>query len=92
MKLLFDDGSKDGTIEKINQQRFQFNNLRLIIRNNLKNSLVDSLNEGINQSKFEYIIWLDADYSHPPNYINEMINKINENNYDLVFFKIFKRK
>ena len=52
--------------------------------------MVDSLNDGINQSKFEYIIWLDADYSHPPNYINEMINKINENNYDLVFSRFLK--
>ena len=90
--IIVDDGSKDGTIEKINQSKISLNNLKLIIRNNLKNSLVDSLNDGINQSKFEYIIWLDADYSHPPNYINEMINKINENNYDLIFFSRFLKE
>ena len=90
--IIVDDGSKDGTIEKINQLKNSLNNLSLIIRSNLKNSLVDSLNEGIKQSKFDHIIWLDADYSHPPQYINEMINKINEQNYDLIFFSRFLKE
>ena len=90
--IIVDDGSKDGTIEKINQLKTSLNNLSLIIRSNLKNSLVDSLNEGIKQSKFDYIIWLDADYSHPPHYINEMINKMNKQNYDLIFFSRFLKE
>jgi len=87
--IVVDDGSKDGTIKKINQLKTSINNLSLIIRTNYKNSLVNSLNEGIKQSKFDYVIWLDADYSHPPKYINEMINKMNEHNYDLIFFSRF---
>ena len=90
--IIVDDGSKDGTIEKINQLKTFLNNLSLIIRSNLKNSLVDSLNEGIKESKFDHIIWLDADYSHPPQYINEMINKMNEQNYDLIFFSRFLKE
>ena len=87
--IVVDDGSKDGTIKKINQLKTSINNLSLIVRTNYKNSLVNSLNEGIKQSKFDYVIWLDADYSHPPKYINEMINKMNEHNYDLIFFSRF---
>ena len=90
--IIVDDGSKDGTIEKISQLKTSLNNLSLIIRSNLKNSLVDSLNEGIKQSKFDHIIWLDADYSHPPEYINEMINKMNEQNCDLIFFSRFLKE
>ncbi len=90
--IVVDDGSKDGTIEQINELKNTINNLNLIIRSELKNSLVDSLNSGINASKYENIIWLDADYSHPPNYINEMINKTNEKNYDLIFFSRFLKE
>lgn len=87
--IVVDDGSKDGTIEKINELKNSLNNLSLIIRNNFKNNLVDSLNQGIEKSKFNCIIWLDADFSHPPEYINEMIEKMDKQNYDLIFFSRF---
>tara|TARA_B100001175_G_C19363290_1_gene568184 strand:+ start:119 stop:883 length:765 start_codon:yes stop_codon:yes gene_type:complete len=90
--IVVDDGSDDGTIEQISELKNSINNLNLIVRSNFQNSLVDSLNEGINKSKFNYIIWLDADYSHPPEYINEMINKIKEQDYDLIFFSRFLKE
>ena len=90
--IVVDDGSKDGTIEKINELRNSFNNLNLIVRNKFKNSLVDSLNQGIENSKFNYIIWLDADFSHPPKYISQMIEKMNTQNYDLIFFSRFLKE
>lgn len=87
--IIVDDGSNDGTIEKINELKSSINNLSLIVRSDYKNSLVDSLNAGIDASKYNNIIWLDADYSHPPKYMEEIIKKNNENKYDLIFFSRF---
>ena len=75
--------------EKINELKSSINNLSLIVRSDYKNSLVDSLNAGIDASKYNNIIWLDADYSHPPKYMEEIIKKNDENKYDLIFFSRF---
>jgi dolichol-phosphate mannosyltransferase len=87
--IVVDDGSNDGTIEQINKLKNSISNLNLIVRSDYKNSLVDSLNAGIDTSKYNNIIWLDADYSHPPIYMDEIIKKNNENKYDLIFFSRF---
>ena len=65
-----------GTVKEISK----INNSRIIIhkREGRKKSLVDSLNEGINISNNENIIWMDADFSHPPNYIEKFIKLNNE--------------
>ncbi len=90
--IVVDDGSVDGTIAKIDKLKDLINNLNLIVRSKDKKSLVESLNDGINCSKFNYIIWLDADYSHPPKYIEEMIDRVEEQDYDLIFFSRFLKE
>ena len=90
--IVVDDGSVDGTIAEIDKLRDLINNLNLIVRSKDKKSLVGSLNDGINCSKFNHIIWLDADYSHPPKYIEEMINRVEEQDYDLIFFSRFLKE
>lgn len=87
--IIVDDGSNDGTIEKINKLKNEIKNLNLIVRTGQSSSLVNSLNAGIDLSKYENIVWLDADYSHPPQYMNEIIKKNNEEKYDLIFFSRF---
>ena len=47
------------------------------------------MRDGIKFSKNDYIIWLDADYSHPPEYINEFISNINSFDYDILVFSRF---
>ena len=90
--IVVDDGSVDGTIAKIDKLKDLINNLNLIVRSKDKKSLVESLNDGINFSKFNYIIWLDADYSHPPKYIEEMIDRVEEQDCDLIFFSRFLKE
>ena len=51
-----------------------YKNLIIHTRVNKKKSLVNSLNEGIAIAKHENIIWMDADYSHPPEYILDFIS------------------
>ena len=54
---------------------------------------MDSLNEGILSSKYDNIVWLDADFSHPPKYIEEFINyKRNIEDIDVIVFSRFLKK
>jgi len=87
--IIVDDSSVDGTVEEISNIK----NARIIIheRKGKKKSLVDSLNDGINLSNKENIIWMDADYSHPPNYIKEFI-KLKNNNFDLIVCSRFLKE
>ena len=91
--IIVDDDSKDGTIDAANN--ISLKNLVIHSRINKRKSLVDSLNEGINIAKYENIIWMDADYSHPPEYIGEFIKLKKENDIDLIvcsrFLKDSKR-
>ena len=75
--IIVDDNSEDGTIEELSKIK----NSRIIIhlRKDKKKSLVESLNEGIKIANNENIIWMDADYSHPPNYIEQFIKLKNNN-------------
>lgn len=90
--ITVDDGSTDGTIEKIINLKSKIKILKLITRINKPNSLVKSINEGINLSKFKNIIWFDADYSHPPKYLVQMIKMKEIKDYDLIFFSRFLNK
>lgn len=73
--IVVDDNSSDKTIDIL--KKIKLKNLKLIKRINKQKSLVDSLNDGINKAKYNNIIWMDADYSHPPEYISSFI-KINK--------------
>jgi dolichol-phosphate mannosyltransferase len=88
--IIVDDNSVDGTVEEISNIK----NARIIIhkRKGKKKSLVDSINEGINISNNENIIWMDADYSHPPNYIEKFIKLKNEKNIDVIVCSRFLAK
>ena len=87
--IIVDDNSIDGTVEKISKIK----NPSIIIhkRKGKKKSLVDSLNEGIDLAKKNNIIWMDADYSHPPNYIEQFI-KLKNNNLDLIVCSRFLKE
>ena len=88
--IIVDDNSVDGTVEEISK----INSPRIIIhkREGKKKSLVDSLNEGINISNNENIIWMDADFSHPPNYIEKFIKLKNEKNLDVIVCSRFLKE
>ena len=74
--VIVDDNSTDGTIDTITNYKKNNNLINLIIRKNKKKNLAKSINEGIKQAKYENIIWMDADFQHPPKYIEEFIDRI----------------
>ena len=86
--IIVDDNSTDGTINLIHDLEKNNNNIASLVRKKKESSLVDSLNEGILLSKYENIIWMDADYSHPPHYLKYFL----ENqylSYDVIVFSRF---
>ena len=72
--IIVDDSSTDGTANKIREHIQKTKNLKLIVRKKKRN-LAESINDGIRKSRYDYVIWLDADFQHPPKYINMFINK-----------------
>ena len=91
--IIVDDNSVDGTIDVIKKISKEKKEVISIIREGKKGSLVDSINDGIEISKSENVIWLDADFSHPPKYIEEFINyKKNIKDIDVIVFSRFLKK
>ena len=90
--IVVDDNSTDGTSEIINEISKNNKNVISVIRKRKKKSLVKSLNEGIFLSKFENIIWMDADYSHPPSYLKKIIDEKKTKEIDIIVFSRFLKE
>lgn len=76
--IVVDDNSTDGTIETLKNYAKDKKNIKLIVRKERKKNLADSLNKGIQNSKNSNLIWMDADFQHPPKYILKFIKKIDK--------------
>ena len=72
--LVIDDSSTDGTKETVENFSKANKYLKLISRNNKKRNLAESINEGLESAKHTNIIWMDADFQHPPKYILKFID------------------
>ena len=91
--LVVDDNSPDGTgklVEKFiekNSTEISNNNesfVRLITRKK-KEGIIQALLDGIDESKGENILVMDADFSHLPDYIPDFLSALKENDsYDIV--------
>ena len=88
--IVVDDNSNDGTYETVKNHEKDNLFLKTILRSNKKENLANSINEGISLSKYENVIWMDADFQHPPKYINDFIDK--SQNFDVVICSRFLKK
>jgi dolichol-phosphate mannosyltransferase len=57
--------------------------VRVICRQS-KEGLVPALLDGVKNSIGNYVVILDADFSHPPNVIVDMVNELRKSQYDIV--------
>ncbi len=82
--LFVDDNSKDGTLKELVRVKKKFNNIEYIVRKEKNRDLTQSLVYAINYIKDQYTLVMDCDLQHDYNKINLIIEKIVENDYDLV--------
>ena len=80
--IFVDDKSSDNTRYKILSLSNQYSNIRYIFRKerNLSTAFLD----GVNKAKGKYIVLMDSDLQHSPTDINQMLNILNNTNYDFV--------
>ncbi|MEM2987254.1 MAG: polyprenol monophosphomannose synthase [Nitrososphaerota archaeon] len=85
--LIVDDNSPDGTIDLIKSFSKKYENLYLLLRPRkmgLGSAYRDGFNYILENFETEYIAEMDADGSHPPNFLPEMIYKLEKENADVV--------
>ncbi len=81
--IFVDDNSQDGIAEVISQLQAQYPWLKLIIRSENR-SLSESVIEGCKQAQYGTFIVMDADLSHPPEKIPELIAALSIQDVDFV--------
>ena len=81
--LIVDDNSSDKTRQIIDQLNSQNKKINIFERND-EASLPMSIYDGIFLSKYEYVMWLDADGSMPPDTVGKLLEK-SVNDPEVVF-------
>ncbi len=76
--LVVDDGSTDGTVDFIDSYKNLDQDVSIITRNNIP-SLPMAIWDGIAASKYEFILWMDADGSMPPYVVKKLVIAQNSN-------------
>lgn len=79
--ILVDDDSQDGTVELVRQLNLDW--VRLVERRGPR-GLSQSVVEGLRQSSYELLVVMDADLSHPPEVLPQMITALEEG-HEIVF-------
>lgn len=77
--IVVDDGSKDKTVDTV---REKYPNVKLITQKNQGPSKARKV--GLEESKGEYILFIDSDDYVEKNYVREMYEKIRKTNSDVV--------
>ena len=81
--IFVDDGSSDGTREKI-RALIPEHRVRLIERDGAEGGLAGAIIAGANSSSADIFVVMDADLSHPPKEIPALLHPILANEADLV--------
>ncbi len=71
--IIVDDDSPDRTWEVAQALEQRFKEVRLIRRRG-KKGLVASLNEGFSSAKGDRLLWMDADFSMPPEVVPRLVS------------------
>lgn len=80
--IFVDDGSTDGTVERI--RAIENSNLRLLVRDTTDLGLAGAVLAGAQVARGDILVVMDADFSHPPAAIYELVTPIDQDVADLV--------
>ena len=73
--LIMDDNSRDGTVELIAARALPW--VRLVVRTENR-GLSPAVIDGLNMARHEVVVVMDADLSHPPERIPELLKRLGE--------------
>jgi len=83
--IIVDDGSPDGTLEVAKQLQKLYGSDRVILKPRAgKLGLGTAYVHGLQFARGNFVIIMDADFSHHPKFISEMIRVQKAGNYDIV--------
>lgn len=85
--IIVDDNSPDGTYDEV--KRYKQNINVTLIKRKAKLGLGTAYKEAVPYCKYNFVIILDADLSHDPSYIKDLINKMEiqddgKSKYDII--------
>lgn len=83
--LVVDDNSPDGTAQEVEEMKKEFPKLDLLLRpkkEGLGKAYIHAIRETLKQKDIRSITTMDADFSHNPSHLLQMLNLID--NYDVV--------
>jgi dolichol-phosphate mannosyltransferase len=75
--LVVDDNSPDGTGKIVERYVRDSNSIIRVIHRQDKRGLVSAILDGIANSKGQYLIVMDADFSHPPETVRDIVRELN---------------
>jgi dolichol-phosphate mannosyltransferase len=81
--LIIDDRSEDGSVEIVERLRAQYPWLRMIVRE-AKRDLSQSVIDGFHDAKYPILVTLDADLSHPPEKLPEILEALSQPGVEVV--------
>ena len=81
--IVIDDNSADGTFDAVKTYAEDHKHVSAILREHEK-GFRTALQKGIDLSKGGIIIWMDCDFSHPPDLILRIVEEIEKNSLDVV--------
>lgn len=89
--IFVDDGSKDNTLKKLKKisEKYSYAKYISFARNFGKEY---AMLAGLDKSKGDYAVIIDADLQHPPKLIKDMYKILQEEDYDCVAAKSVKRQ
>lgn len=70
--IVVDDDSPDGTWDIVSRIHTEHPNVKLL-RRTKERSLATAVEEGIANASGDVIVWMDSDFSHPPELIPELV-------------------
>ncbi|MFB6215915.1 MAG: glycosyltransferase, partial [Candidatus Aenigmatarchaeota archaeon] len=75
--IIVDDNSPDNTAEIVKELQEDFEGLKLIEREG-KSGIGSAYKEGFQEASGDFIVQMDADFSHPPRYITDLLKGLED--------------
>jgi len=83
--IIIDDGSPDGTLDVAKELQQIYGEEQIVLRPRAKKlGLGTAYIHGVKHARGEFIVIMDADLSHHPKFIPDMLKTQTEGNFDLV--------